>query len=544
MASRYRLIREVGRGAMGRVFLAHDRLLEREVAIKELILPSHLDEEQRNEAKERFRREARAAARLSHPHILTVHDFLWGPNWAYIVMEYLEGKTLRDILEDRLLSPSELLSLAPMVCDALQYAHQKGVIHRDIKPDNIFVLESGSIKVADFGIAKMINAPAAMTRGSILGTPNYIAPEMIAGDEYDHRVDIFSWGATMYELLTGTRPFDAEGDYAVLYRIVNDRERPLRELREEVPEELARLIHRSLEKDPERRYQSMKEMKEEFLRIRAGLGMRGEAESFDREEARRRHLEEAERLEDFSPVEYESSGAFLIHRDQEWKDLIARIYSEKGSSTPETGAASSRVESEPGEAASRIMDPGLISTAFAASSSGRETPVRLPPGVLNRWESPAQARTAPVDREEREKRKAMAWMGAAVVGCVMGVASFGLPWASDSLLLPKGVSGFDLLEGKVLTLLLGSTLLLEAAFLLGWRRRALLNLGETLSLLSIFCLLAFVGLRLMGEVGVERTQGLEFWNYLTEVGIGFWLGAAGSLAAASFSGRARSSWPE
>ncbi|MEJ5187303.1 MAG: serine/threonine-protein kinase [Candidatus Geothermincolales bacterium] len=543
MASRYRVIRELGRGAMGRVFLAYDQLLDREVAIKELVLPAHLEGEEREEAKNRFRREAQAAARLSHPHILTVHDFLWGPNKAFIVMEYLEGKTLRDILEERLLSPAELLGLAPMVCDALDYAHSRGVIHRDIKPDNIFVLENGSIKVADFGIAKIIHSPGTLTRESILGTPNYIAPEMIAGEGYDHRVDVFSWGAAMYELLTGTRPFDADGDYAILYRIVNERERPLRELRDDVPEDLARLIHRALEKDPDRRFQSMREMREEFLRIRARLGMKGEEETFDRDTARQRDLEEAGRLEEFSPVEYESDGAFLIHRDREWMSLIARIYSEKERSRQEVDAPAEDGSPAGVAAPGRKVGHPATRDPRPLYPTGSEARPRVPPGAVHRWESPAQARVPLRELKERDRKEAVLWAVAALAGCMVGISSYGLPWANGSLILPKGVSGFQLVEGTALTVLLGLALLLEGVFLLGWRKDFLLNLGEVLSLLSVFCLLAFVGLRLVGGVGVEKAQALDAWKYLSGVGIGFWLGSAGSLAAVAFGGRARATWP-
>lgn len=548
MASRYRILREVGRGAMGRVFLAHDQLLDRKVAIKELMLPSYLDREQQEEARERFRREAQAAARLSHPHILTVHDFLLGPSKAFIVMEYLEGKTLRDILEERLLSPAELLGLAPMVCDALGYAHASGVIHRDVKPDNILVLENGSIKVADFGIAKVIQAPGNLTRESILGTPNYIAPEMVTGEGYDHRVDIFSWGATMYELLTGVRPFEAESDYATLYRIVHQRERSLRELREDVPEDLARLIHRALEKDPDRRFRDMGEMREEFLRIRARLGMKGEGEPFDREKARLQDLEEAERLEEFSPVEYESTGNFLIHRDREWRELIARIYSEK-ESTLEAGVVPAGGTEGPGPGTSGLRERAPGATPMD-SPPGPElvtmgvARLRLPPGAALTWESPAEARKPAERLLERDRKEALGWAGAALAGCVVGISSFGFPWARGTLLPPKGVSGFQLMEGTAFMILLCLALLVEGVFLLGWRKRFLLNLGEILAMLSMFCLMAFVGLRLVGGVGVEKAQGLEAWRYLTGMGVGFWLGAAGSLAAVSFGGRARAAWPE
>ncbi|MFW6113317.1 MAG: serine/threonine-protein kinase [Actinomycetota bacterium] len=140
MAARYRIIKEIGRGAMGRVYLAHDNLLERQVALKELVAPGYLSEDEREEIRERFRLEAKAAARLTHPYVMTVHDIVVSGDRQFIVMEYLEGKTLREVLAERVFSAEEVLSIAPMISDALDYAHSNGIVHRDVKPDNIFVI--------------------------------------------------------------------------------------------------------------------------------------------------------------------------------------------------------------------------------------------------------------------------------------------------------------------------------------------------------------------------------------------------------------------
>ncbi len=268
MAARYRIVREIGRGAMGRVYLAHDDLLDRDVALKELAVPEYLDEKEKEELRERFRLEARAAARLSHPHILTVHDIISAGERQFIVMEYLEGKTLRDVLAERSLSVEEVLSMAPMIGDALHYAHSHGIVHRDIKPDNIFVLENGNVKVADFGIAKMLKVSDRTHTDVIMGTPNYIAPEMVRGRPYDHRVDIFALGVTIYEMLSGRRPFDAENDFAVIYRVVTEEPLPLSELVEDAPPSLVRAVHKALRKDPSLRHRDMEEFKADLMEVR------------------------------------------------------------------------------------------------------------------------------------------------------------------------------------------------------------------------------------------------------------------------------------
>lgn len=334
MAARYRILREIGRGAMGRVYLAHDTVLERDVALKELVAPQYLSDHEKEELRERFRLEARAAARLAHPHILTVHDIISTGDRQFIVMEYLEGKTLRDILGERALSPEEVLSIAPMISDALGYAHSHGIIHRDVKPDNIFVLENGNIKVADFGIAKMLKVSDRTHTDVIMGTPNYIAPELVRGLDYDHRVDVFSLGVTLYEILSGRRPFDSENDYAIIFKIASEDPEPLDRMREGLPPDLVRVVHRALEKEPDRRYPDMRELKQDLMKVRAGLGMSTAGETagkeredaFSKEEALKRALEAAKGIGGEAAAEPEDSAGPDFRRDREWKELIARIY--------------------------------------------------------------------------------------------------------------------------------------------------------------------------------------------------------------------------
>ena len=335
MADRYHILREIGRGAMGRVYLAHDGLLERDVALKELAVPDYITDEEREEVWKRFRTEAKAAARLTHPHVVVVHDIVASGDRQFIVMEYLEGKTLREILGERTFSPAEATSIASMIGEALDYAHSQGIIHRDVKPDNIFVLESGNIKVADFGISKILKVSDHTHTDVIMGTPNYIAPEVIRGLPFDHRVDVFALGVTLYEILAGRRPFDADNEYAIIFKVTGEDPVPLQELRDDLPPSLVRAVHRALEKDPGRRYPNMKEFKEDLLKVRAELGMATgveEEQPFDKEQALQSELRVAMRLGQEAEEPVEARG-YDFRRDKEWKELIARIYQRE----PEAG---------------------------------------------------------------------------------------------------------------------------------------------------------------------------------------------------------------
>ncbi len=270
----YRLLRELGSGAMGRVYLAYDERIERQVAVKELILPSGTGEAERREAVARFRREARAAGRLDHPNIVVVHSVEEEEGMPFIVMEYLEGLTLREILDREGRLPFErCLAVAGAVCEALHYAHSKGVIHRDIKPDNIFLLADGRVKVADFGIARL-GVPFTATRaGDLIGTPGYMSPEQVKGEEVDHRTDIFSLGVVLYEMLTGKNPFLGESLAASMYRIVNLEPLPLSEFGLALPPWVQGVITRSLMKRRDLRYGDALQLREELLG--RGSGMTG-----------------------------------------------------------------------------------------------------------------------------------------------------------------------------------------------------------------------------------------------------------------------------
>ncbi|MCA8956049.1 MAG: serine/threonine protein kinase [Planctomycetes bacterium] len=241
----------VGRGGMGVVYRALQRKLGRAVAVK--VLAENLAEAPG--FVERFAREARALASLNHPHILTVHDFGDAGGHCYLVTELVDGISLRQLMDQGQLSPSEALRITPQICDALHYAHSRGVVHRDIKPENVLIDTEGQVKIADFGLAKLLRVDGGLTRNTeVFGTPQYMAPEQWRGSaEVDHRADIFSLGVVLYEMLTGHLPvgqFDPPSARAGVPRGLDD------------------VVRRSLAQRPENRYQSAHEVADDVARQR------------------------------------------------------------------------------------------------------------------------------------------------------------------------------------------------------------------------------------------------------------------------------------
>jgi serine/threonine-protein kinase len=256
--SNYKIIKQLGQGGMATVYLGIQKSLEREVAIKELM--SSLIHDQ--EMVERFKREAKASASLTHEGIVNVYDFWKDQKSLYLVMEYLAGKNLEEILESigPLPIPAAVMIVA-RVAEALHYSHQRGIIHRDVKPSNIFVTRRGEVKLTDFGIAYTPQAPTLTQRGMTIGTPAYMSPEQIKGERPDERSDIFSLGMVLYELLTGTRPFLADDDEGVITKILEKRPRWPKMINGDISWRLQWIVLRCIRKNPRRRYQSMEDLK-------------------------------------------------------------------------------------------------------------------------------------------------------------------------------------------------------------------------------------------------------------------------------------------
>jgi len=257
---RYELRRELGRGAMGIVYLGHDPKIVRDVAVKTINLKQFSGREA-EAIKTRFFREAEAAGRLNHPNIVTVFDIGDEHDLAFIAMDYVPGRPLSEYTnENEMLDCDTIYQLIGQAAQAIDYAHRQGIIHRDIKPGNILYNESDErIKVSDFGIARVTDTTTTRT-GTVLGSPSYMAPEQLTDGKVDGRADIFSLGVTLYQLLTGELPFKGDSLPSLAYQITNKKHRSIRELRPELPARIVRIINKALQKNPDKRYTSAQEM--------------------------------------------------------------------------------------------------------------------------------------------------------------------------------------------------------------------------------------------------------------------------------------------
>jgi serine/threonine protein kinase len=275
---RYEIMNELGQGAMGVVYKARDPMLDRTVAIKTVNLTLPKDELAEYEA--RFYQEAKAAGGLSHRNIVVIHDIGRSDRVAYMAMEFLEGQELRRMLQSHTpITLVQALDVASQVADGLQYAHDRQIIHRDIKPANIMVLDDGSVKITDFGIARMRNNEVKTMTGMILGSPKYMSPEQVSGKRADNRSDIFSLGVVLYEMLTGTSPFVADNIHGVMYQTMNFNPPAPKTLNPDLPDVLNFIVAKALAKNIDDRYQHARDFAHDMRE--AAAAARGQATSSD-----------------------------------------------------------------------------------------------------------------------------------------------------------------------------------------------------------------------------------------------------------------------
>ena len=259
-AGRYELREELGRGAMGVVYRAHDPVIGRDVAVKTMHLSEAGTGMSREELIGRFQTEARAAGLLTHPNIVVVYDAGEEEGIFYITMELVEGRSLQTMLDAQQLFPlPRIMKLMEQVCSALDFAHQRNVVHRDIKPANLMLTADDTVKITDFGTAKIIQFGTAQT-SHVMGTPSYMSPEQVKGKPVDGRSDIFSLGVILYELMTGEKPFPGENITTVIYKIINEEPIPPRSLDSSIHPGLSAVITHALAKDPTARFQNCQEL--------------------------------------------------------------------------------------------------------------------------------------------------------------------------------------------------------------------------------------------------------------------------------------------
>lgn len=269
LVDRYELLEKIGEGGMAQVYKARCKILDRVVAVK--ILKEEFSTD--SNFVEKFRKEAHSAARLSHPNIVNIFDVGQEDNIHFIVMEYVEGKTLKDLISEKAPLDNELaVDIAIMICDGIQHAHEKGIIHKDIKPHNILITESGIVKVADFGIAHASSKKTITFGGNIVGSVQYISPEQAKGEPVTRATDIYSVGCVLYEMLTGKIPFDAESPITIALKHIHDEPELPREINGNIPASLENIILKAMAKLPNHRFISAEEMRNSLLNFHLGKG--------------------------------------------------------------------------------------------------------------------------------------------------------------------------------------------------------------------------------------------------------------------------------
>src|ERR1700730_1099886 len=266
----YEIVGELGRGAMGVVYKAMDPVIGRTVAVKTIRLSEEGTGLSRPELLARFQTEARAAGLLTHPNIVVVFDAGEEDGLYYITMELVEGKSLQALLDGGHAFPlPRTLRIMEQTCSALQFAHERNVVHRDIKPANLMLTADDTVKVTDFGTAKILQFGTVQQTAHVMGTPSYMSPEQVKGRAVDGRSDIFSLGVMLYEMVTGEKPFPGQNITTVIYKIVNEEPVPPKQVNPSVHAGISAVVMRALAKDPDTRYQSCREMLEDLRNYRA-----------------------------------------------------------------------------------------------------------------------------------------------------------------------------------------------------------------------------------------------------------------------------------
>jgi serine/threonine protein kinase len=287
---RFKIVGVLGQGAMGIVYKALDEKIDRVVAIKTLQLQGEVPEDRLKEFRERFLHEAQFAGKLSHPNIVTIFDVEEDGDTTYIAMEYVEGKTLEQMIDKEPELPiGRMIEIMLHICDGLSYAHKNGVIHRDIKPANVIVTGDGSAKIMDFGIAKVTTSNNTVV-GTILGTPGYMSPEQITGRTVDHRADIFSLGAVFYELLTQRKAFTGANLTEVMYKVVNENPTPVSVVNPLIPPVFDTIISRALRRNADERYRTVDFLAQDIRRVELTLTMTNPDHSDEEKKERKENL--------------------------------------------------------------------------------------------------------------------------------------------------------------------------------------------------------------------------------------------------------------
>lgn len=415
---RYHIVDRLSTSAIGAVYKALDTVLDRPVAVKCVRLDTPLADQGPDELRERFVREARIAARLQHPNIVTIHDIVATPNRGYIIMEFIEGRTLESLIESEGRLPlSTAINILSQLSSALDYAHGRNVVHRDVKPANILVSPAMYVWVTDFGIAKSELSTNLTMAGGVLGAPDYMSPEQAKGEDVDARSDLFSLGCILFEAAVGEKPFRSPSLTGVLLSIINDEPVfPLNWRTLGLPTELKPILHHSLEKEREKRYASGEEMMAaldaiskdavETADVAAGASQ-PEAKSVDTDEAKADSSSDVESAKsDDPPEEVKAKESSSTAVSEESKEVPTAEAEPEESPTGEENAAEAKSEVSPEEATSEETSEDATKAEPEAHSEAKPDEVAKEESAASAKSdaSEAEAKTdeAPVEDEPHE----------------------------------------------------------------------------------------------------------------------------------------------